>query len=128
MSRAVTPRQTVNDQTDSGGMMPVKKLIAVIVAVAFVAGLSGYAVAQTTQPAPKMEPKQDKMAGEKKAEKRMSAKNANGTVKSASADSVVVAGREKNKDMEGTVAVGPKNKIKKDRKDVGTGQPQARDT
>lgn len=99
----------------------MKKLIAVFATVVFVAGLSGYALAQA--PAPEQKP----MAGEKKAEKKMSAKYASGTVKSASGDSVVVAGKAKNKEAEWTFAVDPKTKIKKAGKDIAAGDLKAGD-
>ena len=97
----------------------MKKIVSLLIAVAFVAGTTGFAVAQsqTTAPAPKAEDKKmDKSADKKK----MSSKSASGAVKSASADSVVVAGKEKGKDAEWTFAVDPKTKIKKGGKDVST--------
>lgn len=95
----------------------MKKLVAAFVALAFAAGTAGFALAQ--QPAkPAAEEKMDK-AGEKKAPaKKVTIKSANGTVKSAAADSVVVAGKEKGKDAEWTFVVDPKTKIKKAGKDV----------
>jgi Domain of unknown function (DUF5666) len=107
--------------------MTVKKLIALFVAVVFVAGMAGSALAQATQTAPKTDQKQDKMAGEKKADKKMASKNANGTVKSASADSLVVAGKEKGKDSEWTFALDPKTKVKKSGKDVSASDLKAGD-
>jgi len=101
----------------SGGLTHVKKIVSLLIAVAFVAGTTGFAVAQsqTTAPAPKAEDKKmDKSADKKK----MSSKSASGAVKSASADSVVVAGKEKGKEAEWTFAVDPKTKIKKGGKDV----------
>jgi hypothetical protein len=100
----------------------VKRFISLFVAFAFVAGLAGIAAAQTgttteKKPADKMEkPAASKM--EKKAEKKPAAKTAKGTVKSASADSIVVAGKEKGKDAEWTFAVDPKTKVKKGGKDA----------
>jgi hypothetical protein len=97
----------------------VKRFISLFVAFEFVTGLAGLAVAQTgtateKKPADKME----KPAAEKKAEKKPAAKTAKGTVKSASADSIVVAGKEKGKDAEWTFAVDPKTKVKKGGKDA----------
>src|SRR5256885_6583020 len=67
---------------------------------------------------PKAEDKKmDKSADKKMGEKKMSSKSASGAVKSASADSVVVAGKEKGKDAEWTFAVDPKTKVKKGGKD-----------
>ena len=89
----------------------MKTIVSLLIAVAFVAGTTSFAFAQTTAPAPKAD---DKKMGEKK----MSAKSASGAVKSASADSVVVAGKDKGKDAEWTFAVDAKTKIKKAGKDV----------
>ena len=98
----------------------MKRLIAVTVGVAFAAGLAGSALAQSTpapappktETAPKAEPKTDDKA------KKPAALNASGTVKTASADSLVVAGKAKGKDAEWTFAVDPKTKIRKNNKDV----------
>ena len=95
----------------------MKKIVSLLIAVAFVAGTTGFAVAQsqTTAPAPKAEDKKmDKSADKKK----MSSKSASGAVKSASADSVVVAGKEKGKEAEWTFAVDPKTSIKKAGKSI----------
>ena len=106
----------------------MKKFVTLLVAVAFSAGAAGLVVAQTsTQPstappattAPATAPK-DK-AAEKKAEVtgKMPSKNATGIVKSASADSVVVAGKERvqgakeMKDAEWTFAIDSKTAIRK---------------
>lgn len=93
----------------------MKKLVALVVAVAFAAGSAGFAVAQTSTPAP-AEKKADKPA-----EKKMPVKTANGTVKSASAAGVVVAGKEKKKDVEWTFAVDTKTAIKKGGKSIMAG-------
>jgi len=111
----------------SGGLTHVKKIVILFIAVVFVAGTTGFAFAQapTTTPTPKAEDKKmDKSADKKK----MSAKSASGTVKSASADSVVVAGKEKGKDAEWTFAVDPKTKIKKGGKDASTADLKAGDS
>jgi len=111
----------------SGGLTHVKKIVSLFIAVAFVTGTTGFAFAQaqTTAPTPKAEDKKmDKSADKKK----MSAKSASGTVKSASADSVVVAGKEKGKDAEWTFAVDPKTKIKKGGKDASTADLKAGDS
>jgi lipopolysaccharide export LptBFGC system permease protein LptF len=91
----------------------VKRIIAAFVGVAFLTGIAGYAVAQT--PAPKAD---DKKMEKPAAEKKMAKKSANGTVKSAAPDSIVVAGKEKGKDAEWTFAVDPSTKIKKGGKDI----------
>jgi len=92
----------------------VKKLIALLIGVAFVAGLSGSALAQGTA-APKM----DKPAEKPAADKKPVAHNANGTVKTAAADNIVVTGKAKGgKDAEWTFSVDPKTKIRKGGKDI----------
>src|SRR5207245_10428966 len=93
----------------SGGITHVKNIVSLLIAVTFVAGTSEFAFAQTTAPMPKAEDKKmDKSADKKMGEKKMSSKSASGAVKSASADSVVVAGKEKGKDAEWTFAVDPR--------------------
>lgn len=92
----------------------MKKLVTLFVAAAF-AGSAAVAYAQTsTAPAPAA-PAAEKKAD--KADKKMAAKTASGTVKSASADSVVIKG----KDADVTVAVDAKTKVKKGGKDAATG-------
>ncbi len=90
----------------------MKKLLTLLVAATFVAGTAALAGAAAQAP------KEEKKTSEKPAEKKMAAKNASGTVKSAGADSVVVAGKEKGKDAEWTFALDSKTKIKKGGKDV----------
>jgi hypothetical protein len=107
----------------------VKKLLALIVGVAFAAGTAGLVTAQTPAPAPAPEKKMDKMEKSDKAgAKRMSSKHAKGTVKSTSADSLVVAGKEKGKDAEWTFAVDPKTTIKKGGKAITPGDVKSGDT
>jgi len=91
----------------------VKRVIALFAAIAFVAGLAGAASAQ----APAAQAPAEKKA-DTKTEKKASSKTAVGTVKSASADSLVVAGKTKGKDTEWTFGVDPNTKIKKSGKDV----------
>lgn len=100
--------------------MPVKNWMALLMAVTFLAGMAGPALAA--------EKPQDKATMDKAGDKKMPAKNANGTVKSASADSVVVAGKDKGKDAEWTFAVEPKTKIKKGGKDISAGDLKAGDS
>jgi hypothetical protein len=88
----------------------VKKLSSLFVAVVFLTSTAGLAFAQA-QPAPM--PKAE--------EKKMASKNANGTVKSAGADSVVVTGKDKGKEAEWTFALDPKTKIKRGGKNVAAG-------
>jgi hypothetical protein len=85
----------------------VKTLIAVFAAVALSVGTVGYAAAQEKKAEEK------KAGGEMKTEKKMKSKTAKGTVKSATADSLVVAGKEKGKDAEWTFAVDAKTTVKK---------------
>ncbi len=99
----------------------MKKLLAVLVAVAFATGSAGFALAQTAAPAP-AEKKADKPA-----EKKMPVKSAHGTVKSATADSVVVAGKAKKKDIEWTFAVDAKTAIKKGGKSITAADLKAGD-
>lgn len=92
----------------------MKKLLALAAAAAFVASPAGLALAQT--PAA---PSAETQAAEKKpAEKKMPVKSANGTVKSATADSIVVAGKERRKDVEWTFAVDTQTAIKKAGKSI----------
>ncbi len=104
----------------------MKKLLALVVAVAFAAGSAGFALAQTATPAP-AEKKAEK-AAQKPAEKKMPVKNANGTVKSAAADSIVVAGKDKQKDVEWTFAVDPKTAVKKGGKSIMAADLKAGDS
>ena len=96
----------------------MKKLLSIAIALAFFGSLLGVAAASGT--ATTTDKKTDKAADkmEKKADKKPSTKSANGTVKSASADSIVVAGKEKGKDTEWTFAVDPNTKIKRAGKDA----------
>lgn len=101
----------------------MKKLIALAVTVAFALGTAGLAAAQTpaAKPADTTTKPADMKAAEPKADKKpakMKTKTANGTVKSASADTIVVAGKEKGKEAEWTFAVDPKTTMKKASKAV----------
>jgi hypothetical protein len=99
----------------------VKKLLALSVAIAFAAGTAGAVLAQTaTPPAPAAEKKAD--------DKKMASKRASGTVKSAGADSIVVAGKAKGKDAEWTFAVDAKTAIKKGGKAIIPGDLKAGDS
>lgn len=93
----------------------MKRLIALFVGFAFVAGTAGFVVAQTPATTDK---KMEKSTDTKPAEKKMAVKVANGTVKSTAPDSVVVAGKDKGKDAEWTFSVTDKTKIKKAGKDI----------
>lgn len=96
----------------------MKRVVALIVGVAFATGIAGVALAQTPT-TPKEEKKTtDKPMAEKSAAKA-TAHSANGTVKSAAADNIVVSGKGKDgKPAEWTFAVDPKTKIRKGGKDI----------
>jgi hypothetical protein len=96
----------------------VKKLIATCVAIVFALGTAGLAVAQEKKTEEKKSEMKSDTKMEKKAEKKPAAKTANGTVKSASADSLVVAGKMKGKDEEWTFGVDSKTSIKKGGKSI----------
>jgi len=102
------------------GGVTVKRVLGLIIGMAFVAGTVGGALAQG-QPAPApAAPKEEKKA-EKPAEmKKAAAHNASGTVKTSTADSLIVAGKAKGgKDAEWTFSVDPKTtKIRKAGKDI----------
>lgn len=106
----------------------MKKLLALVVAIAFAAGSAGFAIAQTPATAPAGKKAEEKKADKPAEMKKMPVKNANGTVKSAAAGSVVVAGREKNKDVEWTFAVDTKTGIKKGGKSITAGDLKAGDS
>ena len=97
----------------------MKKLIALLIGVAFVAGVSGSVLAQgTTSTTPKEGTKMDKPAEKPAADKKPAAHNASGTVKTAAADNLVVTGKAKGKETEWTFSVDPKTKIRKAGKDI----------
>ena len=79
----------------------MKRLTTLLAAVAFVVGSTGFVAAQTPS-----------------AEQKRPVRTANGTVKSATADSVVVAGKDKGKDVDWTFSVNDTTQIKKAGKDV----------
>jgi hypothetical protein len=88
----------------------VKRALAALVGIAFVFASAGLVSAQTSAPA--------KPAEDKKMDKKAPHHTAVGTVKTAGADSIVVAGKAKGKDTEWTFALNDKTKIKKAGKDV----------
>lgn len=99
----------------------MKRLFAVLVGIAFVSGTVGFAAAQatsTTDKKPAADSKMDKMDKKDASAKKAATKTATGTVKSASPDSIVVAGKDKGKDAEWTFAVDGKTKVKKAGKDM----------
>jgi hypothetical protein len=101
----------------------VKKLLALVAAAALVASPAGLALAQT----PTAPPAEKQAAEKKPAEKKMPVKSANGTVKSATADSVVVAGKDRKKDVEWTFAVDTQTAIKKGGKSITAADLKAGD-
>jgi hypothetical protein len=114
----------------------VKRSVALIVAVVFGIGTAGLAAAQTASPAPAQAPApapapattpapaQKPAESKQKSTETKKTKQAQGTVKSASADSLVVAGKEKvpgakeMKDAEWTFAVDSKTAIRKSGKAI----------
>lgn len=109
----------------------MKRLLSIAIAFVFLASFVGVAAAQTEKKgADKAETKTEKKAekaADKTEKKAAKPKTASGTVKSASADSIVVAGKEKGKDTEWTFAVDPKTKIKKAGKDLPAADLKAGD-
>lgn len=96
----------------------MKRLFALLVGIAFVAGTVSVGAAQAATSTDKKPAADTKMSDKKDASaKKMTTKTATGTVKSASADSIVVAGKDKGKDAEWTFAVDDKTKVKKGGKD-----------
>jgi hypothetical protein len=112
----------------------VKRSVALLIAVMFGIGLAGIAVAQTTTPAPATPapaattpaPAQKPADAKPKSDVKK-AKNAMGTIKSASPDSLVVAGKEKGKDAEWTFAVDSKTAIRKSGKAITAADLKAGD-
>jgi len=110
----------------------VKRPVVLFVAVVLGIGAAGLAVAQTPSPAPAPAPApattpapaQKPIDTKPKPAEAKKTKNAQGTVKSASADSLVVAGREKAqgakemKDAEWTFAVDSKTAVRKSGKAI----------
>lgn len=110
----------------------MKTLIALTIGIAFAAGTVGMAIAQTTTPAAppaekKSDTKMEKMEKSDMKAKKPAAKTANGMVKSAGADSIVVSGKEKGKEAEWTFAVDPKTKITKAGKSIAAADVKAGD-
>ena len=108
----------------------MKRPVVLLVAVVFGIGAAGLAVAQTPSPAPAPAPATTPAPAQKPVDTKQKpaeakkTKNAQGIVKSASADSLVVAGREKAqgakemKDAEWTFAVDSKTAIRKSGKAI----------
>jgi hypothetical protein len=104
----------------------VKKLIAMSVALLFAMGTAGLAMAQEKKSETKSDMKSD--AKMEKKEKKAATKSASGTVKSASADSLVVGGKMKGKDEEWTFGVDSKTTIKKAGKAITAADVKAGDS
>ncbi len=101
----------------------MNKLIALMIGVAFVAGMTGSVSAQaqsTPAPAAPAAPKEEKKVEKPAEAKKTAAHDASGTVKTAASDTLVVAGKAKGgKNAEWTFAVDPKTtKIRKAGKDI----------
>ena len=101
----------------------MKRSVTLLIAAVFGIGIAGLATAQTTAPGPATPAPATTPAPAQKPEAKpksdvKKAKNAMGTVKSASADSLVVAGKEKGKDAEWTFAIDAKTAIRKSGKAV----------
>jgi hypothetical protein len=104
----------------------VKKLWAMMLVVAVAAGTAGYAAAQEKKPQEKKVEKSGEM--KKSDDMKMKSKTASGTVKMASADSLVVAGKDKGgKDVEWTFGVDAKTSIKKGDKAITAADLKAGD-
>lgn len=108
----------------------MKRPVVLLVAVVFGIGAAGLAVAQTPSPAPAPAPATTPAPAQKPVDTKQKpaeakkTKNAQGVVKLASADSLVVAGKEKAqgakemKDAEWTFAVDSKTAIRKSGKAI----------
>ena len=106
----------------------MKKLLALFAAVVFMTGFAGHALADEKKA-------EDKGKMEKPAEAKkmpMGAKSANGTVKMAAADSIVVMGKggrgKDAKEVEWTFAVDDKTMIKKGGKAITAGDVKPGDS
>lgn len=93
----------------------MRKVFALLIGVAFVTGVVGFALAQA-QTDQKMPASQTDMKADKG--KKATMHSASGTVKSATADSIVVSGKDKGKEAEWTFGVDDKTKIKKSGKSI----------
>jgi hypothetical protein len=103
----------------------VKTLSAFSLAIVFAASTVGVTSAQTTPTPP---PAMEKKADDKMGAKKIPSKSASGMVKSATAESIVVAGKEKGKDAEWTFSVDPSTKIRKGGKSVTAADLKAGET
>ncbi len=109
----------------------MKKLIATCVALMFAVGAAGFAAAQdkkADEKKPEMKSDMKSDAKMDKKEKKAAAKTASGSVKSASADSLVVGGKMKGKDEEWTFGVDSKTSIKRGGKSITAADLKAGDS
>ena len=109
----------------------MKKLIAMCVALLFAMGTVGLAVAQEKKAEEKKSDMKSDMKSDAKMdkkEKKAATKSASGTVKAASADSLVVGGKMKGKDEEWTFGVDSKTTIKKGGKAITAADVKAGDS
>ena len=109
----------------------MKKLIAMSVALLFAMGTAGLAVAQEKKAEEKKSDMKSDMKSDTKMdkkEKKAATKSASGTVKTASAESLVVGGKMKGKDEEWTFGVDSKTAIKKGGKAIAPGDLRAGDS
>lgn len=100
----------------------MKKITALIAAVVLATATAAIAADEK-----KPEEKKAAAGATAKADKKPVGKSASGTVKSATADSIVVAGKDKGKDAEWTFAVDAKTAIKRAGKTAMAGDLQAGD-
>lgn len=102
-------------------------LFALVLAITFTAGSAGFTVAQTPTSAPAEKRAEEKKPEQPAARKKMPVKNASGTVKTASGDSIVVAGRQRKKETEWTFGVDPKTLIRRGGKSITVADLKAGD-
>jgi hypothetical protein len=102
----------------------VKRLLTLFATLAFAAGLVSPVAAQPSTTEKKAPGKSEKADT---SDTKAASKSARGTVKSASADSLVVAGKDKGKETEWTFSVDSSTKVKKGGKDASAGDLAAGD-
>lgn len=108
----------------------MRKVLSLVVALVSVVAAAGLAIAQGTTPATPATPAQPSAPATEgktpgpatepgKAGKRPAGKVVTGIVKSATADSMVVVGRDKGKEAEWTIALDAATKVRKAGKEAG---------
>ncbi len=105
----------------------MKKLLTLVVAAVFVGMTAGLVAAQTPQTSQAEKKAAPSVVEKKMPEKRVVARSATGNVKSASVDMVVVAGKDKGKEVEWTFGIDAKTKIRKGSKDMAAADLKAGD-